>query len=134
LDQSCRPLICNIHRALARFSGECRSTLAHLMAYVGTLFRFARKNRYLRGPPVSRRRPQGHPSLAAQGETLPARRAAISCILDRLVQLTGGNDPKLGELFTHAELKRGGRATAAPSAAAADWVTGAENPLLRGGI
>jgi hypothetical protein len=71
---------------------------------------------------------------SCQGETLPARRATISCILDRLVQLTGGNDPKLAELFAHAELKRGGCANAAASAASSDWVTGAENPLLRGGI
>ena len=66
---------------------------------------------------------------SCQGDGLPARRAAISCTLDRLVQLTAGNDPKLAELFAHAELRRGSCATSVPSA---DWVTSAENPLLRG--
>ena len=68
---------------------------------------------------------------SCQGETLPARRAAISCMLNRLVLLTAGNDPKLAELFARAELKRGNCA-AATSAVSADWVTAAQNPLLRG--
>lgn len=68
---------------------------------------------------------------SCQGETLPARRAAISCMLNRLVLLTAGNDPKLAELFAHAELKRGSCAIAT-SAVSADWVTTAQNPLLRG--
>ena len=68
---------------------------------------------------------------SCQGETLPARRAAISCMLNRLVLLTAGNDPKLAELFARAELRRGGCATAT-SAISADWVTTAQNPLLRG--
>ena len=68
---------------------------------------------------------------SCQGEALPARRAAISCMLNRLVLLTAGNDPKLAELFARAELKRGSCATAT-SAVSADWVTAAQNPLLRG--
>jgi hypothetical protein len=67
-----------------------------------------------------------------QGDSLPARRTAIGCLLSRLILLTAGNDPKLAELFAHAELKRGSCAASATSAAAADWVTGAENPRLRG--
>jgi hypothetical protein len=69
---------------------------------------------------------------SCQGDALPARRAAIGCILNRLMLLTAGNEPKLAELFAHAELKRGGCAPAAPSGPSADWVTSAENPLLRG--
>jgi hypothetical protein len=69
------------------------------------------------------------------GDTLPARRAAIGCILSRLILLTAGNDPKLAQLFAHAELKRG---SCAPVSAApvisADWVTGAQNPRLRGSL
>src|SRR4030081_759777 len=33
---------------------------------------------------------------SCQGDTLPARRAAIGCILDRLILLAGGQDTKLG--------------------------------------
>jgi hypothetical protein len=79
----------------------------------------------------------GEPNLqlsgwSCQGDTLPARRAAIGCMLSRLILLTAGNDPKLAELFARAELKRGSCAPSATSASSADWVTGAENPLLRG--
>jgi hypothetical protein len=72
---------------------------------------------------------------SCQGDTLPARRAAIGCILDRLILLTAGNDRKLAELFAHAELRRG---NCTPASAArvisADWVTGAQNPRLRGSL
>jgi hypothetical protein len=67
---------------------------------------------------------------SCQGATLPARRAAIGCMLNRLTLLASGNEPKLAELFAHAELKRGSCAPA--TAASLDWVTGAENPRLRG--
>jgi hypothetical protein len=72
---------------------------------------------------------------SCQGDTLPARRAAIGCILDRLILLTAGNDPKLAELFAHAELRRGNcvPASTAP-VTSADWVTGAQNPRLRGSL
>jgi hypothetical protein len=63
---------------------------------------------------------------------LPARRATIGCILNRLILLTARNDPKLAELFARAELKRGSCAASATSAASVDWVTSAENPRLRG--
>jgi hypothetical protein len=67
-----------------------------------------------------------------QGDSLPARRRAIGCFLSRLILLTAGNDPKLAELFAHAELKRGSCTASATPATSADWVTGAENPRLRG--
>jgi hypothetical protein len=71
---------------------------------------------------------------SCQGDALPARRAAVGCVLNRLILLTAGNDPKLAELFARAELKRGNCATAAASTTPGDWVTDAENPRLRGGI
>ena len=71
---------------------------------------------------------------SCQGDAVPARRAAIGCILSRLILLTAGNDPKLAELFARAELKRGSCAASATSPKPADWVTGAENPRLRGTI
>jgi hypothetical protein len=69
---------------------------------------------------------------SCQGDTLPARRAAIGCMLDRLILLAAGNDPKLAELFAHAELKRGSCGPASAPVSSADWVTGAQNPRLRG--
>jgi hypothetical protein len=69
---------------------------------------------------------------SCQGDTLPARRAAIGCTLDRLTLLTAGNEPRLAEIFARAELKRGSCAAAATSAPSVDWVTRAENPRLRG--
>ena len=71
---------------------------------------------------------------SCQADTLPARRAAIGCILDRLILLAAGNDPKLAELFAHAELKRGSCGPASAPASSADWVTGAQNPRLRGSM
>lgn len=64
---------------------------------------------------------------SCQGDSLPARRAIINCMLSRLVLLTSGNDPKLAEAFARAELKRGA-CTAGPT----DWMTEAANPSLRG--
>jgi hypothetical protein len=69
---------------------------------------------------------------SCQGDTQPARRTAIACTLNRLALLTAGNDPKLAELFAHAELRRSDCAAAAAPALSADWVTGSDNPRLRG--
>ena len=69
---------------------------------------------------------------SCQGDNLPARRAAISCMLNRLTLLSTGNDPKLAELFARAELRRGDCATSAAPALSADWLTGSDNPQLRG--
>jgi hypothetical protein len=71
---------------------------------------------------------------SCQGDSWPARRAQIGCMLSRLVLLTAGNESKLAELFAHAELQRTDCTPAAASPASADWVTSAENPRLRGAI
>jgi len=71
---------------------------------------------------------------SCQGDAVPARRAAIGCMLNRLILLTSGNEPKLAELFAHAELRRGSCATTALPSTSADWVTGAQNPSLRGSL
>jgi hypothetical protein len=71
---------------------------------------------------------------SCQGDTLPARRAAVGCILNRLTLLTAANEPKLPELFAHAELKRANCRPPTTSASLGDWVTDAENPRLRNGI
>jgi hypothetical protein len=68
---------------------------------------------------------------SCRGDSLPARRAAIDCMLNRLMLLTSGNEPKLAELFAQAELKRGNCASATASV---DWITDAGNPRLRGPI
>ena len=71
---------------------------------------------------------------SCQGDTLPARRAAVGCMLSRPILLAAGNDLKLAELFARAELRRASCAAATPSALSADWVTSEENPLLRGAL
>lgn len=70
---------------------------------------------------------------SCQGDSLPARRAAIGCMLNRLMLLTAGNEPKLAELFAHAELRRSDCSASAP-ALSADWLTGSDNPRLRGAL
>jgi len=65
-------------------------------------------------------------------DNLPARRAAISCMLNRLTLLSAGNDPKLAELFARAELRRSDCTASATPALSADWLTGTDNPQLRG--
>jgi hypothetical protein len=69
---------------------------------------------------------------SCQGDTLPARRAAIACMLNRLTLLSAGNDPKLAELFARAELRRGDCTASGTQALSADWLTGTDNPRLRG--
>jgi hypothetical protein len=66
--------------------------------------------------------------FSCQGDTLPARRAAIACTLNRLTLLTSGNEPKLAEFFAHAELKR----RSCDAAGSADWLLGTANAQLRG--
>jgi len=66
------------------------------------------------------------------GDSLPARRTAIGCMLNRLVLLTAGNDAKLAELFARAEVRRSDCAASGAPALPADWVVGADNPQLRG--
>jgi hypothetical protein len=66
--------------------------------------------------------------FSCQGDTMPARRAAIACTLNRLTLLASGNEPKLAELFAHAELKR----RSCDSQGPADWLLGAANAQLRG--
>lgn len=68
--------------------------------------------------------------FSCQGDTWPARRAAIACTLNRLTLLTSGNEPKLAELFAHAELKR----RSCDPQGAADWLLGAANAQLRGAL
>jgi hypothetical protein len=53
-------------------------------------------------------------------------------MLNRLTLLSAGNDPKLAELFARAELRRGDCAVSGTQALSADWLTGTDNPRLRG--
>jgi hypothetical protein len=69
---------------------------------------------------------------SCQGDSLPARRATIACMLNRLTLLGAGNDPKLAELFARAELRRSDCSASAMPALSADWLTGTDNPQLRG--
>jgi hypothetical protein len=69
--------------------------------------------------------------FSCEGDSLPARRAAIGCMLNRLMLLTTGSEPKLAEFFARAEFRRTS-CTQGATGAAADWVTSAEDPHLRG--
>lgn len=71
---------------------------------------------------------------SCRGDSWPARRAAVGCLLNRLILLTAGNEPKLAELFARAELRRTSCAPDTTSTNPADWITGAENPGLRGAL
>lgn len=68
---------------------------------------------------------------SCQGDSLPARRAGIACMLNRLTLLSAGKEPKLAEIFARAELRRG---SCAPANGSADWMTEAANPHLRGAL
>ena len=68
--------------------------------------------------------------FSCRGDTLPARRVAIACMLNRLTLLAAGNEPKLAELFAHAELKR----RACDPQGSSDWLLGAANAQLRGAL
>ncbi|MCP3393584.1 hypothetical protein NLM27_33025 [Bradyrhizobium sp. CCGB12] len=68
--------------------------------------------------------------FSCQGDTMPIRRAAIACTLNRLTLLASGNEPRLAELFAHADLKR----RACDSRGSSDWLLGAANAQLRGAL
>ncbi|MBR0960506.1 hypothetical protein [Bradyrhizobium japonicum] len=68
--------------------------------------------------------------FSCQGGSLPATRAAIACTLNRLTLLTSGNEPKLAEMFAHAELRR----RSCDSQGSPDWLLGAANAQLRGAL
>jgi hypothetical protein len=68
------------------------------------------------------------------GEDLPTRRIAIACMLNRLVLLAAGNDTKLAQTFVHAEARRSDCTASGAPTVSADWLTGADNPRLRGAM
>jgi hypothetical protein len=148
--------------ALTSFADEVCATVARLFAYVGTLALIAilaihgwdQLQTVLAEQPLSGAgwSVSDHPHRAfalnqldpaEKSETYsilrhplggrrdnPAWRAAISCLSNRLLQ--SGSEPQPAELFAHAELKRGSCASPAASAAEQDWMTGDQNPRLRG--
>jgi hypothetical protein len=70
---------------------------------------------------------------SCQGDGLPTRRAMIGCMLNRLTLLGSADDARLAEPFARTELKRAA-CTGSPQTGRADWVSGVENPRLRGGL
>lgn len=67
--------------------------------------------------------------FACQADSVPAQRAFIGCLLNRLTLIAAGSDAKLAETFARAELKRGGCNTAP---VIGDWAATLQEPLLRG--
>jgi len=78
------------------------------------------------------------PSLRISGwscdnRSLPAQRSELACMLDGLMLLSAGNEPKMAELFARAGLRRQGCGLPG-STASGDWITDADNPHLRGAL
>lgn len=74
---------------------------------------------------------------ACQADTLAAQRAFLGCTLNRLTLLSAGNDPKMAELFAHAELKRDTCNTMTMTSekwASTNWIATRDAPPLRGGL
>ncbi len=68
---------------------------------------------------------------SCQGDSLSARSDGIACMLNRLMSLAPGNEPKLAQLFARAELPPG----SCPSMKVpSDWITSAGAPNLRGSL
>lgn len=71
---------------------------------------------------------------SCQGETVAAQRAAIACLLNRLVLLKAGHDARLAELFAHAELRRTECGGSGGAREGGDWIVSAREPRLRGAL
>ena len=71
---------------------------------------------------------------SCQGITMPARRAMVGCMLNRLTLLAPDQDRALTELFAGADRRRAGCDAPAIAASAGDWVTSPDNPRLRGAL
>jgi hypothetical protein len=71
---------------------------------------------------------------SCQGADVPARRSAISCMLNRLILLSAGHDGKLAQLFAQAELRRSDCGSSGAPMVSADWVMSTDNPRLRGAL
>ena len=66
--------------------------------------------------------------FSCHADTMPAQRALIGCMLNRLTLIAAGNDARLAEMFARAELKRSPCATAGGG----DWASSLQEPQLRG--
>lgn len=71
---------------------------------------------------------------SCQGVTAPIRRAAVGCMLNRLTLMSTGSEAEVTDLFTRAELKPAACGAGTPGGIAADWVSSADNPRLRGAL
>jgi len=69
---------------------------------------------------------------SCQGVTMPARRAMVGCMLNRLTLLSSRHDAALAELFSRAEPRRGDCDGPGEARTLSDWVTALDNPKLRG--
>lgn len=69
---------------------------------------------------------------SCQGDSQPARRAAIVCLLNRVVLLSAGGDARLAAQFARAELRRDAACGATP--ASTDWIASREAPQIRGRV
>ncbi len=149
-----------IHPALTSFADECCATLARLVAYVGTLALLVIAGIHFRDelpvdePSVPTAKAgwnvadRSYPAFAVSQFDSPEKTVSYEIlrhpeggrrdiirwaapgekpVAELEIYRTGGEFSQSGS--AGAELQRG---SCGPSAASADWVTGAENPGLRG--
>ncbi|WP_315797897.1 hypothetical protein [Bradyrhizobium sp. SZCCHNRI3043] len=71
---------------------------------------------------------------SCQGVTMPARRAMVGCMLNRLTLLAPDQNRALSQLFMGTDQRRGGCDEPAIASGSGDWVTSTANPRLRGAL
>jgi hypothetical protein len=68
------------------------------------------------------------------GAAQPAGRQAVACLLNRLILLAAGSDPKLAGLFARSELKRHVDCSSGAAFASEGWFNSLDEPELRGAV
>lgn len=81
----------------------------------------------------------GEPALrisgwSCQSAAATAQRAAVGCMLNRLTLLAGDHEPDVATLFARADRRPDACGSTTPGRRTPDWVTSADNPLLRGAL
>jgi len=131
-----------IHLALTSFADECCATLARLFAYVGTLALLAIGGIHLwdQLPAVEAYEPSAEAGWSTAGRSYPAFAVGPFDLSEKTETYEIHRHPEGGRKDIFRWAARDGKqgesscAQASASATSADWMTAAENPLLRGAL